>query len=252
MADSSRTSGTLYGIGVGPGDPELITLKALRILRACPVVAYPAPENGDSMARAIAATHLPGGQEEIVIRMPLDAGHGPLEAAYDKAARVVAGHLDKGRDVAALCEGDPFFYGSFMYLFGRLADGHRVEVVPGVSSLVAGPAALGTALAARVEVAGDHLGGLVVGRLQGPVPGVERHANNDLLLAAGQVGCGDGPRHALAVLWRGVGDDRASLQDSQCLQGDEFGIAGPDADAVEGAGIARAVSHQRMAQSDKL
>ena len=141
--------GTLYGLGVGPGDPELITLKALRLLQACPVIAYPAPEHGESLARSIAAPHLPGGQEEIVIRMPLDAGHGPLEAAYDRAAEEVAAHLDAGRDVAALCEGDPFFYGSFMYLFGRLARSHRVEVVPGVSSLLAGPAALGMPLAAH-------------------------------------------------------------------------------------------------------
>ena len=142
-------NGTLYGLGVGPGDPELITLKALRLLRACPVLAYPAPENGESLARAIAASHLPGGQEEIVIAMPLDSGRGPMEAAYDRAATAVAAHLDEGRDVAALCEGDPFFYGSFMYLFGRLAHSHHVEVVPGVTSLVAGPAALGAPLASR-------------------------------------------------------------------------------------------------------
>ena len=141
--------GTLYGLGVGPGDPELITLKALRLLQACPVIAYPAPEKGESMARAIAAPHLPGGQEEIVIRMPLDAGHGPLESAYDEAAAAVAAHLDAGSDVAALCEGDPFFYGSFMYLFGRLAHRHTIEVVAGVSSLLAGPAALGAPLASR-------------------------------------------------------------------------------------------------------
>ena len=142
-------AGTLYGLGVGPGDPELITLKALRLLRACPVIAYPAPEHGESMARAIAASHLPGGQEEIVISMSLDGGRGPMEAAYDRAATAVAAHLDAGTDVAALCEGDPFFYGSFMYLFGRLARSHRVEVVPGVSSLLAGPAALGAPLAAH-------------------------------------------------------------------------------------------------------
>ena len=142
-------TGTLYGLGVGPGDPELITLKALRLLKSCPVIAYPAPEGGASLARAIAAPHLPEGREEIVIAMPLDAGHGPLEAAYDRAAEAVAGHLDAGRDVAALCEGDPFFYGSFMYLFGRLAHRHHVVVVPGVSSLVAGPAALGAPLASR-------------------------------------------------------------------------------------------------------
>ena len=142
-------TGTLYGIGVGPGDPELITLKALRILKICPVIAYPAPSAGESMARAIAAPHLTGDQTEIVIAMPLDGGHGPIEAAYDQGAAEVASHLDAGRDVAALCEGDPFFYGSFMYLFGRLAGDHRVEVVPGVSSLLAGPAALGTPIASR-------------------------------------------------------------------------------------------------------
>lgn len=141
--------GTLYGLGVGPGDPELITLKALRLLRAAPVIAYPAPEHGESLARAIAAPHLPGGQDEIAIRMPLDAGRFPIDAVYDEAARTVAVHLDAGRDVAALCEGDPFFYGSFMYLFGRLAEAHRVEIVPGVSALLACPAALAAPLAAR-------------------------------------------------------------------------------------------------------
>lgn len=142
-------TGTLYGIGVGPGDPELITLKSLRILTACPVIAYAAPSVGESMARAIAAPHLSGTQTEITIAMPLDGGHGPIEAAYDRGAVEVAEHLKAGRDVAALCEGDPFFYGSFMYLFGRLAGEHRVEVVPGVSSLLAGPAALGAPIASR-------------------------------------------------------------------------------------------------------
>ena len=142
-------TGTLYGLGVGPGDPELITLKALRILKSCPVIAFPAPDKGESLARSIAAPHLPGGQEEIVISMPLDGGPGPMQAAYDRAATAVAAHLDEGRDVAALCEGDPFFYGSFMYLFGRLAQTYHVEVVPGVSSLLAGPAALGTPIASR-------------------------------------------------------------------------------------------------------
>jgi precorrin-2/cobalt-factor-2 C20-methyltransferase len=144
--------GTLWGLGVGPGDPELITLKALRLLRAAPVIAYPAPEEEPSLARAIVAGHLPGGQTEIAIRMPLDLNRFPVEAVYDAAAEEIAGHLEAGRDVAAICEGDPFFYGSFMYLFGRLAHRHRVEVVPGVSSLVACPAVAGAPLAARDDV----------------------------------------------------------------------------------------------------
>jgi precorrin-2/cobalt-factor-2 C20-methyltransferase len=146
------SAGTLWGLGVGPGDPELITMKAYRLLRAAPVVAFPAPEHGPSLARAIVAGHLPGGQAEIAIRMPLDLNRFPVEAVYDAAAEEIAGHLDAGRDVAAICEGDPFFYGSFMYLFGRLAHRYRVEVVPGVSSLVACPAVAGAPLAARDDV----------------------------------------------------------------------------------------------------
>ncbi len=142
-------TGTLHGLGVGPGDPELITLKALRILRQTPVIAYPAPEHGDSLARGIVAGHLPGGQTEIAIRMPLLAERFPAQAVYDGAARDIARHLDGGRDVAVVCEGDPFFYGSFMYLFARLVERYPVEVVPGVSSLTACAAVLGAPLAAR-------------------------------------------------------------------------------------------------------
>lgn len=146
------TIGTLYGLGIGPGDPELLTLKALRLLRACPVLAYPAPETGDSLARSIVAPHLPGHQTEYAIRMPLTVERFPAQAIYDKAAEDLAVHLQAGRDIAVLCEGDPFFYGSFMYLFGRLAERFPVEVVPGVSSLTACAAALGHPLAARNDV----------------------------------------------------------------------------------------------------
>ena len=145
-------TGTLYGLGIGPGDPELITLKALRLLQAAPVLAYPAPEDGDSLARAIVAPHLPGGQTEIAIRMPMVAARFPAQEVYDRAAEEIGDHLAAGRDVAALCEGDPFFYGSFMYLFGRVAERHKVEVVPGVSSLTACAAVLGAPLAARNDL----------------------------------------------------------------------------------------------------
>ncbi len=145
-------TGTLYGLGIGPGDPELITLKALRLLQAAPVLAYPAPEEGDSLARSIVAPHLPGGQTEIAIRMPMVAARFPAQEVYDWAAEEIGGHLAEGRDVVALCEGDPFFYGSFMYLFGRVAENHKVEVVPGVSSLTACAAVLGAPLAARNDV----------------------------------------------------------------------------------------------------
>ncbi len=146
--------GTLYGLGIGPGDPELITVKALRLLNAAPVIAYPAPEQGESLARKIVAPHLDGAEAktEVAIRMPLVESRFPARAVYDRAADDLGGHLEAGRDVAVLCEGDPFFYGSFMYLFGRMAERFRVEVVPGVSSLTACAAVLGAPLAARNDV----------------------------------------------------------------------------------------------------
>jgi precorrin-2/cobalt-factor-2 C20-methyltransferase len=142
---------TVYGIGVGPGDPELLTLKGLRLLRASPVVAYPAPENGDSLARRIVAPHLTGGQTEIAIRMPLSAERFPAEEVYARAVSDITQHLHAGRDVAVLCLGDPFFYGSFMYLFARLAHAWPVIVVPGVNSVSAASAALALPLVARNE-----------------------------------------------------------------------------------------------------
>ena len=145
-------SGTLYGIGVGPGDPELMTLKALRILQACPVVAYPAPDTGPSLARSIAAPHLTGTQQEIAIVVPMRVERFPARQVYDRAAEDVGRHLHAGRDVAVLCEGDPFFYGSFMYLYERLAGRYPCEVVPGISSMMAAGAVLGQPLAARNDV----------------------------------------------------------------------------------------------------
>jgi len=140
---------TIYGLGVGPGDPELITVKALRHLRAAPVVAYPAPEQGASFARAIVARWLVPAQIELVIRVPMESARFPAEAVYDRAGDEILGHVAAGRDVAVLCQGDPFFYGSFMYLFARLAERGHVEVVPGVSSLTACAAAARWPLAAR-------------------------------------------------------------------------------------------------------
>ncbi len=143
---------TLYGLGIGPGDPELITVKALRVLQAVPVIAYPAPEHGDSLARAIVQTLIPPGRIEVVIRTPMLVARFPAEEVYDRAAATLGDHLSAGRDVAVLCEGDPFFYGSFMYLYARMADRFPVEVVPGVSSLTACAAVLGQPLAARNDV----------------------------------------------------------------------------------------------------
>ena len=145
-------SGKLYGLGLGPGDPDLITLKAHKILQGVPVIAWPAPDTGPSFARSIAAPHLPGGQVEIPIVMPMRTERFPAREVYDKASVEISAHLDAGRDVAVLCEGDPFFYGSFMYLYERLASGYDTEVVPGVSSMMATASAAGRPLAARNDV----------------------------------------------------------------------------------------------------
>lgn len=145
-------SGTLYGLGVGPGDPELLTLKAHRVLTSASVVAYPAPDSGESFARSIVAGFLKPEQREIPIIVPMRVERFPARAVYDKAAAEIGAALVAGDDVAVLCEGDPFFYGSFMYLFERLAGVHRTEIVPGVSSMVAAAAAAGRPLAARNDV----------------------------------------------------------------------------------------------------
>ena len=113
-------TGTLYGLGVGPGDPELVTLKAHRILREAPVVAYPAPDSGESFARAIVAGTLSPYQLEIPIVVPMRPSGFRRRRFTTRRPEEIAGHLDAGHDVAVLCEGDPFFYGSFMYLFERL------------------------------------------------------------------------------------------------------------------------------------
>jgi precorrin-2/cobalt-factor-2 C20-methyltransferase len=142
--------GRLFGLGVGPGDPELLTLKALRILRAAPVVAYPAPERGHSFARSIVAAWIEADQREIAIRFPMRPGPPPL-AIYEAAAAGLAAELDRGRDVAFICQGDPFFYGSFINIFAGLAGRYRIEIVPGVSSLTAAAAAAALPLASGSE-----------------------------------------------------------------------------------------------------
>ncbi|MDO9418686.1 precorrin-2 C(20)-methyltransferase [Pararhizobium sp.] len=145
-------TGKLYGLGLGPGDPELVTLKAHRILTSVSVVAYPAPDTGPSFARQIAAPYLTAAQLEVPMIVPMRVERYPAREVYDAAAETLSHHLDSGSDVAVLCEGDPFFYGSFMYLFERLAGRYEIEIVPGVSSVMAGAAALGRPLAARNDV----------------------------------------------------------------------------------------------------
>jgi precorrin-2/cobalt-factor-2 C20-methyltransferase len=144
-------AGRLYGLGIGPGDPELITLKALRVLQSAPVVAYPVSNGDKSLARSIVADYLGHAPLELPMYFPFNAEES-AQPYYDKAAQTLADHLSRGQDVAVLCEGDPFFYGTFMYLFTRLADCFHTEVVPGVSSLMASASVLETPLTYRNDV----------------------------------------------------------------------------------------------------
>ncbi|MFD0978336.1 precorrin-2 C(20)-methyltransferase [Tropicimonas aquimaris] len=145
-------TGTLYGLGLGPGDPELLTLKAHRLISGAQVIAYPTPDTGESFARSIAAAFIPDTAREIPIVIPMRSERFPAQEVYDSAAEEIAAALEQGQDVVVLCEGDPFLYGSFMYLYARLAERFPTEVVPGVSSLGAVTAAAGRPLIARDEV----------------------------------------------------------------------------------------------------
>jgi precorrin-2 C20-methyltransferase/precorrin-3B C17-methyltransferase len=151
-------SGHLYGVGVGPGDPELVTLKAARIIAGADVIAYPGKEHGASRAREIVDVRPE--QIELHLRYPVTTGktdhpggyEGAMADFYDACAAELATHLDAGRDVAVLCEGDPFLYGSYMYLHDRLAARYETTVIPGVTSFSAAAAAAGTPLVRRDDV----------------------------------------------------------------------------------------------------
>lgn len=144
--------GTLYGVGVGPGDPELMTVKAWRLIGMARTIAYLSANGGESTARAIAAPFFSEDVAEIAIDMPMRVEREPGRAAYDKGAMRIAEVLQRGEDVVMLCEGDPFFYGSFMYVFERLSPRFTTVVVPGVTSITASAAVIGKPLAERDEI----------------------------------------------------------------------------------------------------
>jgi precorrin-2/cobalt-factor-2 C20-methyltransferase len=143
------TPGTLTGVGLGPGDPGLVTLKAAELIRTASLVAYPAPEGGESFARRIAAGLIGPAVREMVLPIPMSPDPAVAEPAYDRAAAKILRPLEDGTDVLVLCEGDPLFYGSFIYLLARLNGRVPIRVVPGVSSVQAGAAALNLPLAGR-------------------------------------------------------------------------------------------------------
>jgi len=141
--ETSATFGVLIGIGLGPGDPELVTIKAARLIGAAKFIAYFAKSGRKSHARTIAAPYLPVEFEEIPLLYPVTteipvadpAYNGSLSPFYAASAQRLAQVLEAGQNVALLCEGDPMLYGSFMHIFTRLADRFRVEICAGVSGM---------------------------------------------------------------------------------------------------------------------
>ena len=160
MTSAALTPGRIFGVGLGPGDPELITRKAARLVGDADVVAYYSGTHGRSIARAIAADLIPDSALEERLVYPVTTGtvdhpggyDGAIADFYDESAARLAVHLDAGRTVVVLCEGDPLFYGSYMYLHDRLATRYDAEVVPGVTSFSAAAAAAAEPLVRRTDV----------------------------------------------------------------------------------------------------
>ncbi len=153
-------NGKLVGVGVGPGDPELITLKAVRVLEQADVVVHFAKAAHSGNARTIAARYFKPDVRELSLVFPVttelpkhEARYcDAIRAFYDDAARDVALHLDDGRLVAVICEGDPLFYGSYMHLHVRLASRFHTEIVAGVSGMSGCWSAAGTPIAQGDDV----------------------------------------------------------------------------------------------------
>ena len=143
--------GTLYGVGVGPGDPELITLKARRIIAAAPVLAVPDKGAGERTALAIAG-ELAQDKQILSCAAPMVRDETALDAAYEANADQVCAALDEGKDVAFLTLGDPTVYATYIYLHKKVAArGYDAEIVPGVPSFCAVAARLGAALCEKSE-----------------------------------------------------------------------------------------------------
>jgi precorrin-2 C20-methyltransferase/precorrin-3B C17-methyltransferase len=153
-------TGVLYGVGLGPGDPELVTIKAARLVGAAEVIAYHCARHGRSIARAIAEPYLRAGQIEEKLVYPVTTettdhpgGYaGAMAEFYEAAAARLAAHLDAGRDVVLLAEGDPLFFSSYMHMHKRLSDRYEAHIIPGVTSVSAAAAAIATPLVEGDEV----------------------------------------------------------------------------------------------------
>lgn len=138
--------GTLYGVGVGPGDPELLTLKAVRILQEADVVAMPNKGSGESTAEAIAGAYLQG-KARLSCPTPMTQDPDILEQSYQQSADLLCAQLDRGKTVAFLTLGDPAIYSTYLYIHRLVvARGYEAELIPGVPSFCAAAARLGVGL----------------------------------------------------------------------------------------------------------
>lgn len=143
MSLPAVTGGTLYGVGIGPGEPEYLTLRARHVIEHADLIAYFCKSGGGGQARAIVAPFLDPGRAELPLIYPVTieapVGHAdydePIARFYAQSAQELAGLLAEGRSIALLSEGDPFFYGSFMHIWRRLRTDHRIEIVPGVTGM---------------------------------------------------------------------------------------------------------------------
>ena len=143
-------SGTLHGVGVGPGDPELVTLKAHGVLQRAPIICVPQSETSqDSYALSIVRGFLDLERQEILrISFPTDDAQGAARAWRD-GADALAVRLQQGQDVAFITEGDPMLYSTFSYVLEHIRSVYPaipVEIIPGVSSVMAAAASSGVPL----------------------------------------------------------------------------------------------------------
>ena len=197
--------GTLYGVGLGPGDPELVTVKAARLIERADVVAYHCARHGRSIARGIAEPYLRDGQIEEQLVYPVTtetADHpggyeGAIADFYESAAARLAAHLEAGRDVVLLAEGDPLFFSSYMHMHKRISGRFETQIVPGVTSVSAAAAAIKTPLVEGDDVltvlpgtlALDELADRLSGAQAAAIMKVSRHFDGiqDALKRAGRL-----------------------------------------------------------------
>jgi precorrin-2/cobalt-factor-2 C20-methyltransferase len=182
---NSKLKGRFVGVGVGPGDPELITIKSARVIKSAHVICYLANEQGHSQAKTIAQECMndnPSDYKELAICVPMSTQRTLINDAYNKAAEQIKTHIEQGSCVVFLCEGDPLFYGSFIYLLERLQHQYPCEIIPGISSIHAASSQLKIPLTSLKEsfavVSGRHSEEYIIDTL--------RHYDTVVVIKAGR------------------------------------------------------------------